>query len=321
MRKGKLLTKLLAMSVAPLLCLGSLGVATYAWFTASRRAELGVNEIKVKAPEFPDTFRLYAYNGNSPSGYTDYAYLSAIGEADQAATIGSGVSFSSQFSEITGSEYRLENLFPKSCYLFALFFEKGEDFNSFSLSLTASCYGEASEGTGKAVLYNIEDDGSEGLNHGQQIVLASAIDVYTKTLQLSDSEYTADDGVLQLSDANSEAANAFITTDMGSGDPTLGQVTGRLVEDRFDYFQNRDDDDTSAITRQVVEETAMSTSACLVLIQVEFSDFPETHMSPLDESDPSSGADYWEFDPSSSLSTPYQGLPFSIEELTLRGNR
>ena len=93
------------------------------------------------------------------------------------------------------------------------------------------------------------------------------------------------------------------------------------MEDRFDYFQNRDDDDTTkAITRQVVEETAMSTSACLVLIQVEFSDFPETHMS-LVESDPLSGADYWEFDPSSSLSTPYQGLPFSIKQLTLRGNR
>lgn len=319
--KRRLLIKLAAMSVAPLLCLGSLGVATYAWFTASRRATLNVNEIKVKAPEFPDTFRLYAYNGNSPSGYTDYAYLSAIGETDQAASIASGTSFYSQFSEITGSEYRLENLFPKSCYLFALFFEKGEDFNSFSLSLTASCYGQQSEGAGKAVLYNIEDDGSPGLNHGQQIVLASAIDVYTKTLQLSDSEYTAEDGVLQLSDANSEAANAFITTDMGSGDPTLGEVTGRKVEDRFDYFQNRDDDDTTkAITRQVVEETAMSTSACLVLIQVEFSDFPETHMS-LVESDPLSGADYWEFDPSSSLSTPYQGLPFSIEELTLRGNR
>ena len=316
----RLLIKLAAMSVAPLLCLGSLGVATYAWFTASRRATLSANEIKVKAPEFPDTFRLYAYNGNSPSGYTDYAYLSAIGETDQASSIASGTSFLSQFSEITGSEYRLENLFPKSCYLFALFFEKGENFNSFSLSLTASCVGEASEGTGKAVLYNIEDDGTPGLNHGEQIVLASAIDVYTKTLQLSDSEYTAADGVLQLSDANSEAANAFITTDMGSGDPTLGQVTGRKVEDRFDYFQNRDDDDTSAITRQVVEETAMSTSACLVLIQVEFSDFPETHMS-LVESDPSSGADYWEFDPSSSLSTPYQGLPFSIKELTLRGNR
>lgn len=318
--KRRLLIKLAAMSVAPLLCLGSLGVATYAWFTASRRATLSVDEIKVKAPEFPYTFRLYAYNGNSPSGYTDYAYLSAIGETDQAATIGSGVAFSSQFSEITGSEYRLENLFPKSCYLFALFFEKGEEFNSFSLSLSASCYGEASEGAGKAVLYNIEDDGSEGLNHGQQIVLASAIDVYTKTLQLSDSEYTAADGVTQLSDANYQAANAFITTDMGQGDPTLGEVTGRLVEDRFDYFQDRDDDDANDITRTIVEETTMSESACLVLIQVEFSDFPETHMS-LVESDPSTGQDYWGFDQTSSLSTPYQGLPFSIEELTLRGNR
>ena len=176
--KRRLLIKLAAMSVAPLLCLGSLGVATYAWFTASRRATL-----------------IYAYNGNSPSGYTDYAYLSAIGQTDQAASIASGTSFLSQWSEITGSEYRLENLFPKSCYLFALFFEKGEVFNSFSLSLTASCYGQQSEGAGKAVLYNIEDDGSPGLNHGQQIVLASAIDVYTKTLQLSDSEYTAEDGV------------------------------------------------------------------------------------------------------------------------------
>lgn len=324
MKKGKLLTKLLAVSVAPLLCLGSLGVATYAWFTASRRATLSVDEIKVKAPEFPDTFRLYAYNGNSPSGYTDYAYLSAIGETDQAATIGSGVAFSSQFSEITGSEYRLENLFPKSCYLFALFFEKGENFNSFSLSLTASCVGGSSEGAGKAVLSNIQDDGTEGLNHGKPIVLASAIDVYTKTLQLTQAEYTAADGVTQLSGANSEAANAFITTDMGQGDPMLNNtepVEGRIVEDKFNYFQNIDDDDTNNIVRTIVDETTMTEPACLVLIQVEFSDFPETHMKQLDKTDANSDEDYWAFDPNSTLSTPYQGLPFSIKELTLRGNR
>ncbi len=311
MKKHRFLWKLAALSIAPLSCLGALGVSTYAWFMARHRVSFQGNNIQVEAPGF-DKYQLFAYSvgGNPVDGseptrsYSDYAllqtrYPDGIPENLNPSMQGN---FDDYFQPINGIE--LQDVFPSTCFTFAFYLESS-DFSDFSVGLTADSSVEATQTnylTGK----------------DEPIVLASAIDIYAKVFTL-DEQATETNGQLSLnlSETQKSELNAFLTTDMGNGDPIDHTAEDFGRDDRFEYRQDLDDDDVSSISRGLVERTEFK-GAALVVFTIEFTDFKDTHLSVVSSE---GGQTYWEFDDTSRLSTPYQGLQFKIKSIEANGNR
>lgn len=311
MKKHRFLWKLLALSIAPLSCLGALGVSTYAWFMARHRVSFQGNNIQVEAPGF-DKYQLFAYSvGGNPSdgsdptrSYSDYAllqtrYPEGIPESLNPSMQGN---FDDYFQPINGIE--LQDVFPSTCFTFAFYLESS-DFSDFSVGLTADSSVEATQTnylTGKE----------------EPIVLASAIDIYAKVFAL-DSKASETNGQLSISlnKTQKNELNAFLTTNMGNGDPIDHTAEDFGRDDRFEYRQDRDPDDPSSISRGLVERTEFK-GAALVVFTIEFTDFKDTHLSVVSSE---GGQTYWQFDDSSRLSTPYQGLQFKIKSIEANGNR
>lgn len=311
MKKHRFLWKLLALSIAPLSCLGALGVSTYAWFMARHRVSFQGNNIQVEAPGF-DKYQLFAYSvgGNPVDGseptrsYSDYAllqtrYPDGIPESLNPSMNGD---FDDYFQTINGIE--LQDVFPSTCFTFAFYLESN-DFSDFSVGLTADSSVDATQ-------TNYLDGTSD------PIVLASAIDIYAKVFTL-DEQATETNGQLSLnlSETQKSELNAFLTTDMGNGDPIDHTAEDFGRDDRFEYRQDLDDDDVSSISRGLVERTEFK-GAALVVFTIEFTDFKDTHLSVVSTE---GGQTYWQFDDSSRLSTPYQGLQFKIKSIEANGNR
>ncbi len=318
MKKRRLLWKLVALSFAPISCLGALGVSTYAWFMARHRVEFQGENIKVEAPGF-DRYELFAYsvggnNADPTRSYTDYALLQyryPNGVPDNLDPTMEG-DFLDCFLPIDGIAF--QDVFPSTCFTFALYLES-EDFSDFSLGLYADS-SPLSTQTNYLAATN------------EPIVLASAIDIYAQVFPLSDKAGTDVNGNLTivLDDAQKADLNEFLTTGMGNGDPVVSTLEsiGRKHEDRFDYRQDKDQDPVDSIERGLVEKHSFS-KAALVVFTVEFTDFQDTHLRLANEEEkpasPKEGATYWVFDESSRLSTPYQGLEFSIKTITANGNK
>lgn len=311
MKKHRFLWKLLALSIAPLSCLGALGVSTYAWFMARHRVSFQGNNIQVEAPGF-DKYQLFAYSvgGNPVDGseptrsYSDYAllqtrYPDGIPESLNPSMNGD---FDDYFQTINGIE--LQDVFPSTCFTFAFYLESN-DFSDFSVGLTADSSVDATQTNYL--------DGTPN-----PIVLASAIDIYAKVFAL-DSKATETNGRLNinLNDTQKTELNAFLTTEMGNGDPIDHTAEDFGRDDRFEYRQDLDDDDVSSISRGLVERTEFK-GAALVVFTIEFTDFKDTHLSVVSSE---GGQTYWEFDDTSRLSTPYQGLQFKIKSIEANGNR
>ena len=326
MKKRRLVWKLLALSFAPISCLGALGVSTYAWFMARHRVEFQGENIKVEAPGF-DKYELFAYSvGGNPSdssepvrSYSDYALLKSRYGDQIPAELDPRMDgeFASYFLPIDG--IRFADVFPSTCFTFALYLESA-DFASFSVGLTADSSPSATQTN-----YLLKADGS-----AEPIVLASAIDVYSIVFDLGTPSGEAGINV-ELTPEQLGQLNAFLTTDMGNGDPVVNTIEserfGRKHKDRFDYRQDKDQDPVDSIERGLVEKQPFSNSkAALVVFTVEFTDFKDTHLRRLTSEDekpasPIEGATYWVFDEDSRLSTPYQGLEFSIKTITANGNK
>lgn len=311
MKKHRFLWKLLALSIAPLSCLGALGVSTYAWFMARHRVSFQGNNIQVEAPGF-DKYQLFAYSvgGNPVDGseptrsYSDYAllqtrYPEGIPESLNPSMQGN---FDDCFQPINGIE--LQDVFPSTCFTFAFYLESS-DFSDFSVGVTADSSIDATQTnylTGK----------------DEPIVLASAIDIYAKVFTLDSKASETGNGLsISLNDAQKSELNNFLTIDMGNGDPIDHTAEDFGRDDRFEYRQDRDPDDPSSISRGLVERTEFK-GAALVVFTIEFTDFKDTHLSVVSSE---GGQTYWQFDDSSRLSTPYQGLQFKIRSIEANGNR
>lgn len=306
--KGKFSKSLILLCLPPLSCLGALGVATYAWFSSFRSAEANVNSIRVEAPGF-DEYGLYCLSINKPagaevySGYPDYASLDDDSKASR-------ISGNGDFIEITdGSEAALmEDMFPLSCFTFALFLGES-DFTSFQIGIETSSSPSAS---------NYVEVIRGGQTTYERVVLAGAIDVYSKTIPLAEGEYAP--GALNLSESTIAEVNSFITTEMGA----LGSYPNVTREDRFAFSQSEEQEPVSSspyrLNRALTDDVITQGADYLVLFTVEFSDLPSTHMSPLiDVEGGIEGASYWRYDESSNLSTAYQGLSFVIDSVSVVG--
>lgn len=318
MKKHRFLWKLVALSIAPLSCLGALGVSTYAWFMARHRVSFQGQNIKVEAPGF-DKYRLFAYSvgGNPVDGseptrsYSDYALLQTRYPEGIPTDLDPTMDgdFDDYFQTINGIE--LQDVFPSTCFTFAFYLESS-DFADFSVGLTADSSVDAAQ-TNYLTVKN------------EPIVLASAIDIYAKVFAL-DSKATEANGQLSISlnETQKNELNTFLTTEMGYGDPIDHTAEDFGREDLFEYRQDKDDDNPSSISRGLVERTEFN-GAALVVFTVEFTDFKDTHLRSLNEDEkpasPIEGATYWVFDESSRLSTPYQGLQFTIKSIEANGNR
>ena len=295
--KGKFSKSLILLCLPPLSCLGALGVATYAWFSSFRSAEANVNSIRVEAPGF-DEYGLYCLSINKPagaevySGYPDYASLDDDSKASR-------ISGNGDFIEITdGSEAALmEDMFPLSCFTFALFLGES-DFTSFQIG--------------------IETSSSPSASNSVEVIRGGHIDVYSKTIPLAEGEYAP--GALNLSGSTIAEVNSFITIEMGA----LGSYPNVTREDRFAFSQSEEQEPVSSspyrLNRALTDDVITQGADYLVLFTVEFSDLPSTHMSPLiDVEGGTPGASYWRYDESSNLSTAYQGLSFVIDSVSVVG--
>lgn len=314
MKKHRFLWKLVALSIAPLSCLGALGVSTYAWFMARHRVSFQGENIKVEAPGF-DKYRLFAYSvgGNPTDGseptrsYSDYALLQTRYPEGIPASLDPSMNgnFDDYFQTINGIE--LQDVFPSTCFTFAFYLESS-DFTDFSVGLTAD-----------SSVDSTQTNYLEGTSN--PIVLASAIDIYAKVITL-DSKASETNGQLSinLNDTQKKQLNAFLTTEMGNGDPIKHTAEDFKRVDRFEYRQDRDNDNPSSISRGLVERTEFK-GAALVVFTIEFTDFKDTHLRRVVQTE--DGITYWEFDDSSSfrVSTPYQGLQFKIKSIEANGNR
>lgn len=306
--RGKFSKSLILLCLPPLCCLGALGVATYAWFSTFRHAEANVNSIRVQAPGF-DEYGLYCLSINKPAGaqaYSGYPDYASLDDASDASTI----SGNSDFIEITdGAQAALmEDMFPLSCFTFALFLGES-DFTSFQVGIETTSSPSAS---------NYVEVIRDGQATYERVVLAGAIDVYSKTIPLQEGEYAP--GALNLSEQTIAEVNSFITTEMGD----LGSYPNVNREDRFEFRQTEAEEPVSSaayrLNRDLTDDVITLGADYLVLFTVEFSDMPSTHMSPLlDVEGGDEGASYWRYDESSNLSTAYQGLSFTIESLSVIG--
>ena len=319
MKKRRLVWKLLALSFAPISCLGALGVSTYAWFMARHRVKFQGENIKVEAPGF-DKYQLFAYsvdgnNAEATRSYNDYALLQYRYPDGVPSNLDPTMKgdFLDCFLPINGIAF--QDVFPSTCFTFALYLES-EDFSDFSVGLYADSSALSSQTNYLAAT-------------NEPIVLASAIDIYAQVFPLSDKAGTDVNGNLTivLDDTQKADLNKFLTTDMGNGEPVANTLEsiGRKHEDRFDYRQDKDQDPVDSIERGLVEKRPFS-KAALVVFTVEFTDFKDTHLRRLTSEDekpasPIEGATYWVFDEDSRLSTPYQGLEFSIKTITANGNK
>ncbi len=314
MKKHRFLWKLVALSIAPLSCLGALGVSTYAWFMARHRVSFQGENIQVEAPGF-DKYQLFAYSvGGNPvddsdptRSYSDYALLQTRYPEGIPASLDPSMNgnFDDYFQTINGIE--LQDVFPSTCFTFAFYLESS-DFTDFSVGVTADSSVDSTQTN-----YLTEKN--------EPIVLASAIDIYAKVFTL-DSKASETNGQLSISlnETQKNELSAFLTTEMGNGDPIENTAEDFKRVDRFEYRQDRDNDNPSSISRGLVERTEFK-GAALVVFTIEFTDFKDTHLRRVVTTE--DGITYWEFDDSSRfrLSTPYQGLQFKIKSIEANGNR